>query len=195
MNKIVFGTILGIIMIIGYIYDFFDIIILMGLFVGIAEILVLNYNITNLLGICIIIGAIILMHYGNIKEIMLILLIIVISDIFQELAGKKYGRNKIGWISPNKTYEGYIGGYIGVLIFYFMFNNYINFSYVNIIYILGVMGDLFFSLIKRNAGIKDYSTILLSHGGVLDRLDSFIFALYVVCAIQKWGLSSTHMLY
>ena len=42
------------------------------------------------------------------------------------------------------------------------------------------MGDLFFSLIKRNTDIKDYSNILLSHGGVLDRLDSFIFALFIL---------------
>jgi phosphatidate cytidylyltransferase len=191
MNKITFGIILGIIIIIGYICDFFDIIILMGLFVGIAEIMALDKSNIGLIGILIIIGAIILMHYGKKKDIILILLIIVISDIFQELIGKKYGKNKIGWVSPNKTYEGYIGGYIGILIFYFIYNHFsnitsrdINFIYINIIYLLGVMGDLFFSLIKRNAGVKDYSNILLSHGGVLDRLDSFIFALYIMCVTQ-----------
>ena len=104
------------------------------------------------------------------------------SDVFQEFSGKHFGKNKIGWISPNKTYEGYIGGYIGILIFYFIYNHFakINFAKINIIYILGVSGDLFFSFIKRKAEIKDYSNLLLSHGGVLDRLDSFIFALLLL---------------
>jgi phosphatidate cytidylyltransferase len=127
------------------------------------------------------------MYYTKLSTILLILSIVVISDIFQEFSGKFFGKNKIGWISPNKTYEGYIGGYIGMLIFYFIYNNFtknnfanINFYYINIIYLLGISGDLFYSFIKRKVGIKDYSDLLLSHGGVLDRLDSFIFALLAI---------------
>ena len=86
-----------------------------------------------------------------------------------------FGKNKIGWISPNKTYEGYIGGYIGILIIYFI-KSY-NFIDLNLIYFFGIFGDLFFSYIKRKIGIKDYSEILLSHGGVLDRLDAFFIAI------------------
>jgi phosphatidate cytidylyltransferase len=162
------------------IYNFFDKILLFGLFICISELL---YNCgiesISLIGYGIIIISMIIMYYAKISTILLILSIVIISDISQELFGKFFGKNKIGWISPNKTYEGYIGGYIGILIFYFIYNKFasINFFHINIIYILGICGDLFFSFIKRRIGIKDYSDLLLSHGGVLDRLDSFIFAL------------------
>jgi phosphatidate cytidylyltransferase len=188
MNKIAFGIILTILIIIGVIYKFFDRILLFGLFICISELL---YNggteSYTLIGCSIIIISMIIMYYTKLSTILLILSIVVISDIFQEFSGKFFGKNKIGWISPNKTYEGYIGGYIGMLIFYFIYNNFtknnfanINFYYINIIYLLGISGDLFYSFIKRKVGIKDYSDLLLSHGGVLDRLDSFIFALLAI---------------
>ena len=107
--------------------------------------------------------------------------IICISDIFQELIGKYFKpnekKNKIGWISPNKTYEGYIGGYIGILLLYFSLYKD-KFILLNFLYILGIIGDLFFSYIKRKIEIKDYSNVLASHGGILDRLDSFIFGIF-----------------
>ena len=183
MNKIVFGIILTILIIIGVIYKFFDKILLFGLFICISELLY-NGGIESytLIGCSIIIISMIIMYYATLSTIILILSIVVISDIFQEFSGKIFGKNKIGWISPNKTYEGYIGGYIGMLIFYFIYNIFskTNFFHINIIYLLGISGDLFYSFIKRMIGIKDYSELLLSHGGVLDRLDSFIFALLAV---------------
>ena len=183
MNKTTFGMILTIIIIIGVIYNFFDKILLLGLFLCISELLY-NGGMENitLIGCSIIIISMIIMYYAKISTIILILTIVVISDVFQEFSGKFFGKNKIGWISPNKTYEGYIGGYIGILIFYFIYNKFasINFFHINIIYLLGISGDLFYSFIKRRIGIKDYSDLLLSHGGFLDRMDSFIFALLAV---------------
>ena len=118
MNKIAFGIILTILIIIGVIYKFFDRILLFGLFICISELL---YNggteSYTLIGCSIIIISMIIMYYTKLSTILLILSIVVISDIFQEFSGKFFGKNKIGWISPNKTYEGYIGGYIGMLIF------------------------------------------------------------------------------
>ena len=183
MNKIAFGIILTIVIIIAVMYNFLDKIVLCGLFLCISELL---YNggmeSITLIGCFIIIISMIIMHYTNLSTILLILSIVVISDIFQEFSGKIFGKNKIGWISPNKTYEGYIGGYIGMLIFYFIYNIFskTNFFHINIIYLLGISGDLFYSFIKRMIGIKDYSELLLSHGGVLDRMDSFIFGLFAV---------------
>ncbi len=156
MNKILFGLILGILICISIIFDFFDKIMLLSILVGVYE-LISNY-------------------FKYKKELIFILGIVIISDVFQELSGKYFGKNKIGWISPNKTYEGYIGGYIGILIIFFI-KSY-NFIDLNLIYIFGILGDLFFSYIKRKIGIKDYSEILLSHGGVLDRLDAFFIAVF-----------------
>jgi len=187
MNKITFGIILTIVIIIGIIYKFVDKILLFSLFLCISELLY-NEGIKSitLIGCIIIIISMIIMYYTNLSTILLILSIVVISDVFQELSGRFFGKNKIGWISPNKTYEGYIGGYIGIIIFYFIYNHFasIKFFHINIIYLLGIGGDLFYSFIKRMIGIKDYSDLLLSHGGVLDRMDSFIFGLFAVPFIE-----------
>ena len=175
------GLILSIVACIAIILDLVDKITLLAIFIGIYE-LVYNYINIKKEGLLICFGLIVLLIIGDIvsigilkqKELLFILGIIVISDVFQELSGKYFGKNKIGWVSPNKTYEGYIGGYIGVIILYFI-KSY-NFFDVNLIFILGVIGDLFFSFIKRKIGIKDYSGILLSHGGMLDRTDSYFMA-------------------
>lgn len=71
--------------------------------------------------------------------------------------GKAFGTHKLApTISPGKTVEGGLGGMIGSVI--------------------GQLGDLAMSTIKRTVGIKDFGKILPGHGGVLDRFDSFLFA-------------------
>jgi phosphatidate cytidylyltransferase len=189
MNKILVGLILGIVICIGIIFDFFDMFMSIALIIGMYE-LINNYFklekrkeeilISFGLLILIITGEMISSKILKVRELIFVLLLVIMSDVFQEFSGKYFGKNKIGWISPNKTYEGYIGGYIGILIIYFI-NTYrksaYNFFEFNLIYIFGIFGDLFFSYIKRKIEVKDYSEILLSHGGVLDRLDSFILAI------------------
>lgn len=191
MNKIAFGIVLGILIVVGIIYNFLNKLLLLALFLCLSELsytVIMNNrsngsNFVNMIGFFMIIASIIIVKPTNEinKDILLILSMIIVSDVFQEFSGRLFGKNKIGWISPNKTYEGYIGGYIGMLLFYFIYNHIskkpMNFVFINIIYVAGIVGDLFFSLIKRNYNIKDYSNLLLSHGGVLDRLDSFIFAI------------------
>ena len=85
-------------------------------------------------------------------------------------------------ISPNKTWEGSIGGLLAgsliSLIFYNFLISSIDIKLVIITIILsivGQIGDLIMSKIKRENGIKDFSNILPGHGGILDRLDSSIF--------------------
>ena len=123
-----------------------------------------------------------------------LLLITIITDTFAYLIGSKFGKNKlIKDVSPNKSVEGFIGGLIfGSLIASLFYINYIDNS--NIIYvilvtislsIIGQIGDLVFSSIKRHFKIKDFSNIMPGHGGILDRLDSIIFVLfgYVIFSI------------
>lgn len=181
MNKILVGLILGIVLCMCIIFDIFDILILISILIGMYELIENYVKIRKdeiLIGfgllILIITGEIISSKVLNIKELIFVLIIVIISDVFQEFSGKYFGKNKIGWISPNKTYEGYIGGYVGILLVFFI-KNY-NFIDLNLIYICGIFGDLFFSFIKRKIGVKDYSEILLSHGGILDRLDAFFIA-------------------
>lgn len=187
MNKILFGLILGIVVVISIIFDFFDTLMILSILAGMYELISNHFKKTDngvLIGfglvLLIITGEIISSKVLNVKQLIFILGVVIISDVFQEFGGKYFGKNKIGWISPNKTYEGYIGGYIGILILYFIksyFKYEYNFIDLNLIYILGISGDLFFSYIKRKIGVKDFSEILSSHGGILDRLDSFFIAM------------------
>ena len=108
-----------------------------------------------------------------------------LSDTGAYFAGKYLGKHKLApVISPNKTVEGVIGGVVGamlgMLIFCLVLQLGFDFS-VNYLYALiygfvgsfaAVFGDLCFSAIKRQTGIKDYGNLIPGHGGILDRFDS-----------------------
>ena len=109
------------------------------------------------------------------------------SDTMAYFSGYFFGKHKLcPNISPKKTVEGFIGGILGSviisLIIYFIFKTFaeIKMSLVALIIlsavfsVVGVMGDLFASIIKRKTGIKDYGKIMPGHGGVLDRFDSVL---------------------
>lgn len=114
-----------------------------------------------------------------------LLIITSLNDVFQELIGSKLGKNKIKIISPNKTIEGYLGGYLlSILVGKKIFGN--NLISSSKYYILNVIGDLFFSYVKRLHGVKDYSNILLSHGGFLDRYDSIILPILFELLNKKY---------
>lgn len=111
-----------------------------------------------------------------------------VSDIFAYFVGSAIGKHKMApVISPKKSYEGLIGGilgsFIGIVIIYFVFgavceentlNLWVLLAATPVFCIIGVMGDLFTSAIKRECGIKDYGKLIPGHGGVLDRLDSIL---------------------
>ncbi|HZJ86660.1 MAG TPA: phosphatidate cytidylyltransferase, partial [Erysipelothrix sp.] len=99
--------------------------------------------------------------------------------------GSLFGKHKlIERISPNKTVEGAITGYIASVILSLLFarifielDQTLIYSVSFIIPIISQLGDLTFSMIKRHYGIKDFGYIFPGHGGVLDRIDSIIFSL------------------
>ena len=111
-----------------------------------------------------------------------------VSDSGAYFAGISLGKHRLApKISPKKTVEGLIGGVVsavlGMVIFCLVLNKYFNFS-VNycaaiafgaVGSLVSVFGDLSFSVIKRQTGIKDYSKLIPGHGGILDRFDSTIF--------------------
>ena len=109
-----------------------------------------------------------------------------VNNIFAYLVGLNFGKNKIlERISPNKTWEGFFGGFFASLIFiYFMeyhFNLFKNYWILLgiIIPVLSLIGDLLQSLYKRKAKTKDSGSLIPGHGGVYDRMDSVIYsALY-----------------
>ena len=123
-------------------------------------------------------------------------LIIVSSDIGSYLFGKKFGKKSLSPISPSKTVEGLTGGIFcavttGVLFTYlFNWNNYliIGIIFGIIISLMALVGDLIESMMKRDAKLKDSGNLLPGHGGMLDRIDSYIFTpsliYYVVLAVD-----------
>jgi len=123
------------------------------------------------------------------------------SDTGAFFSGLTLGKHKLApKVSPKKTVEGSIGGLagnaIGGLVFAFVMNsymgqsiNYLTIACVGVLCsVVAQLGDLSFSLIKREFGIKDYGNLFLAHGGVLDRFDSVLFVAPVLAVIMPWLL-------
>jgi len=107
-----------------------------------------------------------------------------LSDTGGYIFGKIIGGKKINFISPNKTYSGFAGSIVLSQFAYtvFMYNNFLNINHILLIFtfiifssIVVIIGDLFFSWIKRKNDIKNYSKLIPGHGGLLDRIDGLIF--------------------
>ena len=120
--------------------------------------------------------------------VLLPLLFSFCSDTAAFFAGRAFGRHKLApKVSPHKTVEGAVGGLLGNalggIVFALIINrcfgeslDYLGIAVVGVLCsVIAQLGDLSFSLIKREFGVKDYGRIFLEHGGVLDRFDSVIF--------------------
>ncbi len=111
-------------------------------------------------------------------------ILVWINDSFAYLVGKNFGKQKLfEKISPKKTVEGFLGGlFFSCVSSYFIAKYSTVLSFTNwlilaiIISVIGTLGDLIESKFKRQANVKDSGTIMPGHGGLLDRLDSIIFA-------------------
>ena len=131
------------------------------------------------------------------------------SDVGAYFVGRKYGKTKLGQVapaagatSPNKTVEGVIGGCIFSAFFsiigawvqkwpYFVLTGALHGI---ILGFLGLIGDLTASMMKRDAGAKDFGDLIPEHGGILDRVDSFVWTApysWLVCAYIIPALKAT----
>jgi phosphatidate cytidylyltransferase len=109
-----------------------------------------------------------------------------LADSAAYFAGKRFGRHKLApEISPGKTWEGVAGAMLAATIYGLVLCHFMHYTRwlilgLWLIVVLSIMGDLFESLLKRQAGVKDSSHLLPGHGGVLDRIDGLIPTLPLV---------------
>lgn len=121
------------------------------------------------------------------------------SDAFALFAGMAFGKHKLApELSPKKTVEGAVGGFAGAIaccliygaVMQFGFHLQVNYLFLALYGALGSvvaqLGDLSFSYIKRQYGLKDFGNIFPGHGGVLDRFDSVIFCAPLVEILIHW---------
>ena len=148
-------------------------------------------GITLLLGI--IFNLFIVIRNRGLYLFVYLLIVPLVTDIFAMLGGKMFGKHKMcPKLSPKKTWEGsavgLIGGSLVGVIFYGLLVGDFTLRIVIVsmfLSIVGQMGDLVMSKIKRENDIKDFSNIMPGHGGILDRIDSviFVFLMYMFLLI------------
>uniref|UniRef100_UPI003FA26E9D phosphatidate cytidylyltransferase n=1 Tax=Zoogloea ramigera TaxID=350 RepID=UPI003FA26E9D len=122
-----------------------------------------------------------------------------VADIAAYFTGRAFGRRKLApSISPGKSWEGAYGAVVGVAVYGLTCLSYIGYplgepgrlvlALVGLVAFtaVSIIGDLFESMVKRQAGVKDSGTLLPGHGGILDRIDSLTSTLPLAALVVLW---------
>lgn len=132
-------------------------------------------------------------EHRNLLLIAFLVIVVQLSDVLQYVFGKLFGKRKIApTLSPSKTVEGFLGGVcsaslIGACLFWITPFSFIEAFFISLLLtLLGFMGGLVMSAIKRDHGIKDWGAMIEGHGGMLDRLDSVCFAAPIFFHIVRY---------
>ncbi len=134
----------------------------------------------------------------NVLLIAFLVFVVQSSDVLQYIWGKLYGKTRIApTLSPSKTVEGAVGGILsatllgGLLWWITPFTPLQAACLSFVIAVMGFLGGLVLSAIKRDRGIKDWGHLIAGHGGFIDRLDSVVFSAPIFFHIVRYGWSST----
>ncbi len=129
------------------------------------------------------------------QGLFLLMLTVMVSDTAQYYTGRAFGRRLLApTISPKKTVEGAVGGFVfGTLLLVVVGRWWLPALPLAmravlgaLVVALGIAGDLFESMLKRSAGVKDSSALIPGHGGVLDRIDALLFAAPIYYVVLKY---------
>jgi phosphatidate cytidylyltransferase len=141
-------------------------------------------------------GALVGIHvFGGRGAVALLVATIAISDTAQYYTGRLLGRRPLApRLSPKKTIEGAVGGFVVAPTFLYLAGQYfvpvaapLAIAALGVALVAaGIAGDLFESMIKRAADVKDSSALIPGHGGVLDRIDALLFATPVFYVYLRW---------
>lgn len=132
--------------------------------------------------------------YLSTVKLVFVLAAVAVSDTCAYFVGTRFGHHKL-WprVSPNKSSEGAIGSLVGCVIFCAIYGEIYGSASWFAFGLLGIavnafaqLGDLFESALKRSVNVKDSGHLLPGHGGVLDRADSFLFAMPMVAVVDQW---------
>jgi phosphatidate cytidylyltransferase len=141
-------------------------------------------------------GALIAVRWEFGREAALLLIVVVVaSDTAQYYAGRAFGRRPLSpALSPKKTVEGALGGLLAGALTLAVIGHWwwpappvaLRFALGGLLVILGITGDLFESMLKRAARVKDSAALIPGHGGVLDRIDGLLFAAPVYYTMMRY---------
>jgi phosphatidate cytidylyltransferase len=141
-------------------------------------------------------GALMAVRWEFGREAALLLIVVVVaSDTAQYYAGRAFGRRPLSPVlSPKKTAEGALGGLLAGALTLALVGHWwwpaapvgLRAGLGALLVVLGITGDLFESMLKRAAGVKDSAALIPGHGGVLDRIDALLFAAPVYYTMMRY---------
>jgi phosphatidate cytidylyltransferase len=150
-------------------------------------------------------AALLALYHAGVVLMVSALAIVWVADIAAYFAGRAFGRRKLApHISPGKTWAGAVGAWVAVLALAVVLAPYdalfssellhrlpwpFALAVLGVLVALSIVGDLFESLLKRQAGVKDSGKLLPGHGGVLDRIDALLPVLPAIALLRSWPVS------
>ena len=188
-NRLTYGLIYLIIMVLGILINTLTFHILFGLILILClyEMYKLRKGKRKIISFLFIIIPLIIIHDLQKEVVLGVFITTCIFDSFAYIVGVRFGKNKMmPLISPKKSWEGFIGGYLStIIITYFIirfleFNLALNWLEILIIPIGATIGDFTASYYKRKAKVKDSGKIIPGHGGIIDRMDAFMITIPVI---------------
>ncbi len=128
--------------------------------------------------------------YFGMTYLLWLIIIVAVTDTGAYVIGKMVGKTSFSVFSPNKTWEGvaggvFIGTILGSMVGIVLYDCLTSFIVSLFVSVASIYGDLFESYLKRKAGVKDSGTLMPGHGGILDRLDGYLFGVVAMMLLLE----------